>query len=151
EERHHWRIAGAILRERDKAPITTTTRLAEIIAGAVPGPRQRIHPATRSFQALRIFINRELDELQAALRDSLALLAPGGRLAVISFHSLEDRIVKRFMRDHARPEQPPMPMAAAAKPTLKLVGRAVMPDEAEADANPRARSAVLRIAERTLV
>jgi 16S rRNA (cytosine1402-N4)-methyltransferase len=152
EERHHWRIAGAILRERDKASIATTTQLASIIAAAMPGPRQpqrkKMHPATRSFQALRIFINHELDEVTQVLRDSLDILAPGGRLAVISFHSLEDRIVKRFMRDAARPELPPMPMAAAPLPTLKLVGRAVMPDESESNANPRARSAVLRIAER---
>jgi 16S rRNA (cytosine1402-N4)-methyltransferase len=148
EERHHWRIAGAIVREREAAPITTTTQLAEIVARAMPGPRQRIHPATRTFQALRIFINRELDDLMAVLPQALAALAPGGRLAVISFHSLEDRIVKRFLRDAARPPQDPRDLGPAPASLLRLVGKAVMADEAEIAVNPRARSAVLRVAER---
>ena len=148
EERHHWRIAGAILRARDVAPITTTTRLAEIVARAMPGPRQRIHPATRTFQALRIFINHELEDLASVLPQALDALAPGGRLAMISFHSLEDRMVKRFLRDAARPPQDPRDLGPAPTPKLRLVGKAVMPDEAETTTNPRARSAVLRIAER---
>jgi 16S rRNA (cytosine1402-N4)-methyltransferase len=152
EERHHWRIAGAIVRARESAPIATTTQLAGIIARAMPGPRQTrkraIHPATRSFQALRIFINRELDELESVLPQALAALAPGGRLAVISFHSLEDRIVKRFMRDAARPPQDPRDLGPAPAPLLRLIGKAVMADAAEITANPRARSAVLRVAER---
>jgi 16S rRNA (cytosine1402-N4)-methyltransferase len=149
EERHHWRIAGAIVRERARAPITTTTQLAAIIADAVPGPRDRIHPATRSFQAIRIFINRELDELAEALQQSLEVLATGGRLVVISFHSLEDRIVKRFMRNAARPSLEGLPpMAPAPQPVLHLVGKPVHADDEEIGVNPRARSAVLRVAER---
>jgi 16S rRNA (cytosine1402-N4)-methyltransferase len=148
EERQHWRIAGAIVRARASAPIVTTTQLAEIVAKALPGPRQRIHPATRTFQALRIFINRELEDLEAVLPQTLEALAPGGRLAVISFHSLEDRLVKRFMRDAARPPQDPRDMGPAPVALMHLVGKAIMADDAEIGANPRARSAVLRVAER---
>lgn len=152
EERHHWRIAGAIVRTRESAPITTTTKLAEIVSRAMPGPRQprrsKIHPATRTFQALRIYINRELDDLVAVLPQALSALAPGGRLVVISFHSLEDRIVKRFMRDAARPPQDLRDMGPAPVPLLHLIGKPVMADEAEIARNPRARSAVLRVAER---
>jgi 16S rRNA (cytosine1402-N4)-methyltransferase len=148
EERHHWRLAGAIERARAVEPITTTTRLAEIIAAAMPGPRQQIHPATRSFQALRIFINRELDELREVLTQSFDALAPAGRLVVISFHSLEDRIVKRFMRNAARPQQSPVPMAPDTPATFRLIGKPVYPDGGEIEGNPRARSAVLRVAER---
>ncbi|HXG27779.1 MAG TPA: 16S rRNA (cytosine(1402)-N(4))-methyltransferase RsmH [Nevskiales bacterium] len=152
EERHHWRIAGAIVRARDTAPITTTTQLADIVARAMPGPRQpqrkKMHPATRTFQALRIFINRELEELDAVLPQALEALAPGGRLAVISFHSLEDRRVKRFLRDCARPPQDPRDLGPAPAPRLRLIGKAVMASEAEIAANPRARSAVLRVAEK---
>jgi 16S rRNA (cytosine1402-N4)-methyltransferase len=152
EERHHWRIAGAIARAREAAPITTTTQLADIVARAMPGPRQpqrkKIHPATRTFQALRIFINRELEELEQVLPQAVDALEPGGRLAVISFHSLEDRIVKRFLRDAARPPQDPRDLGPAPAPRLRLVGKAVMADAAEVAANPRARSAVLRVAER---
>jgi 16S rRNA (cytosine1402-N4)-methyltransferase len=152
EERHHWRIAGAIVRAREVAPITTTTQLAEIVARAMPGPRQpqrkKMHPATRTFQALRIFINRELEELDAVLPQALEALALGGRLAVISFHSLEDRRVKRFLRDCARPPQDPRDLGPAPAPRLRLIGKAVMADEAEIAANPRARSAVLRVAEK---
>jgi 16S rRNA (cytosine1402-N4)-methyltransferase len=149
DERHHWRIAGAIVRARDNSAITTTTQLAAVISDAMPGPRQRIHPATRSFQALRIFLNRELEELGEVLRQSLEVLAPGGRLAVISFHSLEDRMVKRFMRDASRPESSPLPMVAPPKPLLRLVSKPIYANETEIAANPRARSAVLRVAERT--
>jgi len=151
EERHARRIARAIVEARSKAPVTTTGRLATIIAAAVPGREAGRHPATRSFQALRIQVNNELEEIERALPQAVAALAPGGRLVVISFHSLEDRIVKRFMRGASRedpawaglPEVPPQ-----ARPSLRLLGRAVFADAAEVGRNPRARSAVLRAAER---
>jgi len=138
EERNSRRIARRIVETRAETPITTTAQLAALIA-SVPGPRShKIHPATRSFQAIRIHINGELAALQAALAAAPALLAPGGRIAVISFHSLEDRIVKRFLRDHARGDAP----------VFTLHGRAQLPGADETAGNPRARSAVLRVAER---
>jgi 16S rRNA (cytosine1402-N4)-methyltransferase len=153
EERHAKRIARAIARRRDEQPINTTTELADIVRGAVPrAPRpERIDPATRTFQALRIFINDELGELEKGLDAALDVLASGGRLAVISFHSLEDRIVKRFIRRQASgdpiyrglPDVPP-----EALPKLRAVGKARRARAAEVAANPRARSAVLRVAER---
>lgn len=137
DERNSRRIARRIVETRVAAPLTTTLQLATLIA-SVPGPRShRIHPATRSFQAIRIFINRELDVLREALAQAVSVLATGGRLVVISFHSLEDRIVKNFMRDLAR----------ADVPSVKL-HRKQFPSDAECAANPRARSAVLRIVER---
>ncbi|WP_299693135.1 16S rRNA (cytosine(1402)-N(4))-methyltransferase RsmH [Hydrocarboniphaga sp.] len=142
EERLSRRIARRIVEARIETPILRTTQLADIISRAMSGPRQKIHPATRSFQAIRIFINRELDVLPRALQSAAEVLAPGGRLAVISFHSLEDRIVKRFMRD-ARGTGPD----DAKKAELKRVSRA-FPSDAECAINPRARSAVLRVAER---
>jgi 16S rRNA (cytosine1402-N4)-methyltransferase len=151
EERHAKRIARAIVKARTEAPIATTGRLAEVIAAAVPGREPGKHPATRSFQAIRIFINEELDALDAALEQSLALLKPGGRLCVISFHSLEDRRVKRFIRRHSEEAEPwrGLPdVPAHARPLLCPVGKAVHAAEAEIAANPRARSAVLRAAER---
>ena len=151
EERHARRIARAIVAARETAPITTTGRLAGVIAAAVPGREPGRHPATRAFQALRIHVNDELGEIERALPQAVAALAPGGRLVVISFHSLEDRIVKRFMRAASRedPAWAGMPeLPATARPRLKLVGRAVFADEAEVARNPRARSAVLRAAER---
>ncbi|MGH8282779.1 MAG: 16S rRNA (cytosine(1402)-N(4))-methyltransferase RsmH [Gammaproteobacteria bacterium] len=151
EERFAKRIARAIVAARAIVPITTTRQLADIVSGAVPTRERNRHPATRSFQALRVFINRELDELASCLDQCLRVLAPGGRLAVISFHSLEDRIVKRFIRNHSR-EAPPDPRApwikSAHSPALRALGKAVHPDETEIAANPRARSAVLRAAER---
>ena len=151
EERYAKRIARAIVQARQAAPIDTTTQLAEIVAAANPAWERDKHPATRAFQAIRIHVNRELEELQQALPQALKVLAPGGRLAVISFHSLEDRIVKRFMRDEARggdfPPGVPVP-AAAFKPTLRIIGKPVYPGDAEVAANPRARSAVLRVAEK---
>lgn len=156
EERASRRIARRIVESRTQAPIETTAQLAELIKRAVGGPRQKIHPATRSFQAIRIFINGELDALRAALLASLELLAPGGRLAVISFHSLEDRIVKRFIRtgsfDAADPElewrRAGMPSAVDERAlAFRSIGRH-FPADAECAANPRARSAVLRVAER---
>jgi 16S rRNA (cytosine1402-N4)-methyltransferase len=152
EERFAKRIARAIVNSRSEAPIRTTTQLANIIAAANPAWEQGKDPATRCFQAIRIFINRELDDLQRFLPQSLTLLAKGGRLAVISFHSLEDRIVKRFIRDQSRGDQypPDLPIPAALiKPKLRPVGKAIYPGEQEVSDNPRARSAVLRIAERT--
>lgn len=146
EERASRRIARRIVDARAEAPITGTAQLADIIARAMPGPRQKIHPATRSFQAIRIFINRELDVLAQALEAGREVLAPGGRLAVISFHSLEDRIVKRFFREPAE-EQQPTPYAASAQRRLRHIGR-WFPSEQECAANPRARSAVLRVAEK---
>jgi 16S rRNA (cytosine1402-N4)-methyltransferase len=151
EERFSRRIARSITSSRDDSPIETTTQLAELIAAAVPGREMKKHPATRSFQAIRIFINRELDDLEAVLPQAVDALAPGGRLAVISFHSLEDRIVKRFIRDqHRGPQLPPdLPVRPAQyAPRLKPIGKQVRADETEVRANPRARSAVLRVAER---
>jgi 16S rRNA (cytosine1402-N4)-methyltransferase len=152
EERKAGRIARAIARARAEAPIAGTARLAEIVAGAVGGPPTRIHPATRTFQALRIFINRELEELALGLAAAEAVLREGGRLVVIAFHSLEDRIVKRFLQLRARPPQGSRhaPQAAGAPPSFRLLTRgAVEPTEEETGANPRARSARLRAAERT--
>jgi 16S rRNA (cytosine1402-N4)-methyltransferase len=152
EEPQARRIAAAIARERLREPVTTTTRLAEIVSKAVGRQRTRdIHPATRTFQALRIATNDELIVLEQALEGALAVLAPGGRLAVISFHSLEDRIVKRFIqRESARcicpPEQPVC--TCNHVPRLLPVGKAIRPRADEIAVNPRSRSAVLRVAER---
>jgi 16S rRNA (cytosine1402-N4)-methyltransferase len=151
EEPHAARIARAIVTARRGEPLATTLQLAEVVAAVVPKGRGRKHPATRTFQAIRIAINQELEQLQTCLRDSIDMLAVGGRLCVISFHSLEDRIVKRFMRDAARePEQyrgmPSIP--EAYRPKLRLVGRAVSASAEEIKANVRARSARLRVAER---
>jgi len=151
EERHSRRIARAVVASRAAGPIRSTRQLAELIATAVPGREGRKHPATRSFQAIRIFINRELQDLEAVLPQAVDVLAAGGRLAVISFHSLEDRLVKRFIRDQQRgpqlpPDLPVMPQAFA--PRLRAVGKPVRASEQEVRSNPRARSAVLRVAER---
>lgn len=151
EERFAKRIARVLVTARQEAPIHTTGRLAALIEQAVPVREKGKHPATRSFQAIRIFINRELEDLRAALEQSLRVLAPGGRLAVISFHSLEDRMVKRFIRDHARGDDfpPGVPVTAGMlRPRLQRIGKAIHPGEAEIADNPRARSAVLRVAER---
>jgi len=151
EERFARRIARALCRERIQAPITTTGRLAALCERAVPTREPGKHPATRTFQALRIQINGELDELKALLGQVCTLLAVGGRLVIISFHSLEDRIVKRFIRDESRGGTLPkgLPVRDDQLPRrLKPIGRAVHPSEAEVQANPRARSAVLRAAER---
>ena len=151
EERYARRIARAIVRTRDEAPLQTTRQLAELIAASVPVREHHKHPATRSFQAIRIFINRELEELQAVLEQVPDVLSRRGRLAVISFHSLEDRIVKRFIRDEYRGEQPPpgLPVTGGGHaPRLRPVGKAIRPGHEELASNPRARSAVLRIAER---
>jgi 16S rRNA (cytosine1402-N4)-methyltransferase len=151
EERHARRIARAIVEARQETPITTTLQLAQIVSHANPAWEKNKHPATRSFQAIRIYINAELDALRRALQSVLEVLSIGGRLVVISFHSLEDRIVKRFMRDQAKGDSfpPGVPVTNdRLLPRLRLVGKAVRPGENETSANPRARSAVLRVAER---
>ena len=151
EERFGKRMAAAIVRARAEAPITGTRQLANIIAEANPKWEPHKHPATRAFQAIRIFINRELEDLELALECMVDKLVVGGRLVVISFHSLEDRIVKRFMRDQARgiqlPRHVPVVDSDAGK-TLNLVGKAMKPSNEEIARNPRSRSAVMRIAER---
>ncbi|MFL6622629.1 MAG: 16S rRNA (cytosine(1402)-N(4))-methyltransferase RsmH [Sulfurifustis sp.] len=152
EERYARRIARAIVRARAEAPIRDTRALAEIVARAVPARERKKDPATRTFQAIRIHINREVEEIQAALPEAVRVLAPGGRLAVISFHSLEDRCVKQFFRAESRPPEVPRGMPALPTPfraRLRGVSRAVRASEDEVRRNPRARSAVLRIAERT--
>ncbi|MDH5484842.1 MAG: 16S rRNA (cytosine(1402)-N(4))-methyltransferase RsmH [Gammaproteobacteria bacterium] len=150
EERFARRIARAILLARSEAPITDTVQLANLISSAVPKKEKHKHPATRSFQAIRIYINRELDVLERALEAATASLAKGGRLVVISFHSLEDRIVKRFMRDMARgpqlPKDLPIMQSDIAVP-YRLVGKAIKPGEEEIKLNPRSRSSVLRVME----
>lgn len=152
EERYARRIARAIVRARAKAPIVDTGALADIVAKAVPARERKKDPATRTFQAIRLHVNRELDELDEALPQAVRVLAPGGRLAVISFHSLEDRPVKQFLRAESRgPEIPrglPAP-PAPFRPRLRLLGRPIRPTPEEVRRNPRARSAVLRVAERT--
>jgi 16S rRNA (cytosine1402-N4)-methyltransferase len=151
EERMSRRIARAVVeRRRDKAPVTRTGELAELIAGIVGrGPTGK-HPATRSFQALRIAVNGEMDALARGLRGAVARLRAGGRLCVISFHSLEDRAVKQFLRDESQspPTRRGLPPPAPASLSLRLIGHAQMPGEAELARNPRARSAVLRVAEK---
>ena len=149
EERYARRIASAIVRERGKAPIDTTRKLAELVASAAPRREQGQHPATRAFQAIRIHVNHELESLQRCLRDCPEVLARGGRLAVISFHSLEDRAVKRYLR--GAPVQIPrkLPIKESDDGRLmRAVGKAQFPTMAEQARNRRARSAVLRVAER---
>ncbi len=151
EERFAKRIARAIVAQREQEPLRTTAQLAEVVAAAVPVREPHKHPATRTFQAIRIYLNRELDELAEVLQQVPEVLITGGRLAVISFHSLEDRIVKRFIRTEYRGEQPPeeFPLAGMDfRPRMRPVGKAIHPGEAELADNPRARSAVLRVAER---
>jgi 16S rRNA (cytosine1402-N4)-methyltransferase len=152
EERFAHRIAGAIVRERALQPLTRTAQLAALVSRSVRTREPGKHPATRTFQAMRMHINDELGQLQRGLEQALALLAPGGRLVAISFHSLEDRLVKRFMRTHseldpvlARLPRPP----SGSAPPLRRVGRKQRAAPAELAVNPRARSAVLRVAERS--
>ena len=151
EEPRARQIAAAIVAARETEPITRTRALADLITAHAGRQQGRIHPATRVFQAIRIAVNAELDALERALPQAVELLAAGGRLVAISFHSLEDRIVKRFMAREARGDEvyaglPNIP--AHARPRLKLVGRLVRPSEDEVESNPRARSARLRVAER---
>jgi 16S rRNA (cytosine1402-N4)-methyltransferase len=152
EERHSRGVARAIVAARKQAPIVTTRALADIVAKVVRSKPGEIHPATRTFQALRIFVNEELDELYLALSAAERVLKPGGRLAVVSFHSLEDRIVKNFLGERAKAGggSRHLPEIARAAPSFViLTKRPVTPDDAEISANPRARSAKLRAAERT--
>jgi 16S rRNA (cytosine1402-N4)-methyltransferase len=151
EERFAGPIAKAIVGARARGGIRTTGELAGVVAAAVRTRERGQDPATRTFQALRIHLNQELEELSLALPQARDALAPGGRLVVISFHSLEDRIVKRFLRDEARPQLPerlPVKATEMPQPRLTLVGKPVRPAAAEVNANPRARSAVMRVAER---
>jgi 16S rRNA (cytosine1402-N4)-methyltransferase len=154
EERYSRRIARAILRARAETPITDTAQLAALVKSAMPTRERHKDPATRTFQAIRLYINREMDEIDAVLPQILTALAPGGRAAIISFHSLEDRRVKHFFREQANGPEVPRGMPAPPVPflpRLRLVGRAVRASDAEMRRNPRARSAVLRVAERTEV
>jgi len=150
EEKLSRKIARTIVARRQDTPITRTAQLAELIASVVGRGDSKIHPATRSFQAIRIFINRELDDLEAGLAAAHERLKPGGRLAVISFHSLEDRIVKQFIARHAKapPGNRRLPIEVSFTPTLREIGGAQRADSEELTRNPRARSAVLRVAEK---
>ena len=153
EERFSRQIARAIVAQRTESPIDTTRKLAQLVAQNVRTRERGQDPATRTFQAVRIFINRELEEVEAVLPQVMGRLKQGGRLAVIAFHSLEDRIVKQFVKKYS--QHPPLPRWAAVKeadlplPPLKAVGKAIKPGVEETVSNPRARSAVLRVAERT--
>ena len=152
EETSAARIARAVVAARGNSPIETTKQLADIVASVVPAHTRKKHPATKTFQAIRIFINNELEQLEAALAQSLDLLARGGRLCVISFHSLEDRIVKRFIRDTSRVTEQYRGMPNVPEeflPKLKPIGKAIVATADEIALNVRARSARLRIAERT--
>ncbi len=153
EERFAGRIAKAIVASRNKAPITTTLQLAEIVKEANPKWEKHKHPATRVFQAIRIYVNQELIDLKTCLDQCVRTLAPKGRLVVVSFHSLEDRIVKQFMRDREEGDRlpPEVPIRyEELKSDFKRVGKAIMPQEREVEENIRARSAVLRIGEKLL-
>lgn len=153
EERFSRQIARAIVAQRTESPIDTTRKLAQLVAQNVRTRERGQDPATRTFQAVRIFINRELEEVEAVLPQVMSRLKQGGRLAVIAFHSLEDRIVKQFVKKYS--QHPPLPRWAAVKeadlplPPLKAIGKAIKPGVEETASNPRARSAVLRVAERT--
>jgi 16S rRNA (cytosine1402-N4)-methyltransferase len=152
EERFARQIARAIATARSGRALYSTRQLAQIVENAVPTREPGQDPATRTFQAIRIFINQELEELSLALSQSLGLLKEGGRLVVISFQSLEDRVVKRFLRENAQPAPVPRGLAVREadreRPTLRLIGKPVRPDQAEIASNPRARSAIMRVAER---
>ena len=151
EERHSRRIARAIVRVRAENPITRTKQLADIVAEAHPAWEKHKHPATRAFQAIRIFINNELGDIERFLRDALRVLKPQGRLAVISFHSLEDRLVKQYFQKEAKGDDfpPGLPITVdMLKPRLKIIGKAIDPSVEEVSANPRSRSARLRVAEK---
>ena len=156
EERHAARIARAVVAARENAPIRRTSELAALVEAAVPAAhgkqRSRKHPATKTFQAIRIAINRELEQLESVLEQAVDVLKQGGRLCVISFHSLEDRMVKRFMRDSSREPEPYRGMPSipkAYRPKLRIIGKAVVATAEEIAVNRRARSARLRVAERT--
>ena len=152
EERFAKQIAAAIVAARGREPLVRTRQLADLVGQAVRTREPGQDPATRTFQALRIHVNRELEEVSLMLPQALAALGEGGRLVVISFHSLEDRIVKRFLQSLSRPDVParlPLRAAEMPQPALRIVGRAVRASAEETRRNPRARSAILRVAERT--
>jgi|TARA_B100001540_G_scaffold140496_1_gene124898 16S rRNA (cytosine1402-N4)-methyltransferase len=151
EERASRKIAKAIITARNQTPIESTTQLVEIISKIKPSRKQDIHPATKTFQAFRIFINNELEEIRQVLPQVTDILCKGGRLAAISFHSLEDRIVKRFMRSQSKPEEHPIEIPIEEDQSsikLKIIGKKIRPTNKEISENRRARSALLRIAER---
>jgi|TARA_B100000767_G_scaffold255730_1_gene262163 16S rRNA (cytosine1402-N4)-methyltransferase len=153
EEKHAWRIANAIVDTRAQSPLTRTSELAQLIKKTAPQREIKKHPATRSFQAIRMYINSELEQIETVLSASLDVLAEGGRLVVISFHSLEDRLVKQFMKKHSQGKQVPRGMPISEDELNKgkkllLVGRKSKPSKAEVEDNIRSRSSVLRIAER---
>ncbi|MDE1462782.1 16S rRNA (cytosine(1402)-N(4))-methyltransferase RsmH [Spartinivicinus poritis] len=151
EERFSRRMAKAIITARQQERITTTTQLAKIIAEANPAWEKHKHPATRAFQAIRIYINNELGDLEIALDAALDVLRPGGRLVVISFHSLEDRIVKRFIKKHVKGDELPAGLPVTAdqlNQRLKAIGKAIKPSEQEVDGNVRSRSSIMRVAEK---
>ncbi len=153
EEKFSRRIARSVVAKRQDEPLVTTRQLADLVSAAVPKKDKHKHPATRTFQAVRIFINRELEDLELGLRVAVDRLAPGGRLVVISFHSLEDRIVKRYMRDLARGPQLPRSLPVKAVDTespYQLIGKAMKAEHNEISDNVRARSAVMRVLERRL-
>ncbi len=153
EEKHAWRIANAIVDSREDAPLTRTGELAKLIKSVAPQREIKKHPATRSFQAIRMYINSELEQIETVLSASLSVLAEGGRLVVISFHSLEDRLVKQFMRKHSQGKKVPrgFPISEAELQKgkkLTLIGRKLKPSKNEVTTNVRSRSSVLRIAQR---
>jgi len=153
EEKHAWRIANAIVDTREESPLTRTSQLAKLIKTTAPQREIKKHPATRSFQAIRIYINSELEQIEKVLAASLDVLAEGGRLVVISFHSLEDRLVKQFMKKHSQGKKVPRGLPISEEELNKgkkfaLVGRRLKPSKTEVEENVRSRSSVLRIAER---
>jgi 16S rRNA (cytosine1402-N4)-methyltransferase len=153
EEKHAWKIANAIVDAREETPFTRTSELAKLIKTVAPQREIKKHPATRSFQAIRIYINSELEQIEKVLASSLSVLAEEGRLVVISFHSLEDRLVKQFMKKNSQGIQVPrgLPVSEAELQKgkkLSLVGRRLKPSKDELEVNNRARSSVLRIAQR---
>lgn len=153
EEKHAWRIANGIVDSRDEAPLTRTSELAKLIKTIAPQREIKKHPATRSFQAIRMYINSELEQIEKVLAASLDVLAENGRLVVISFHSLEDRLVKQFMKKHSQPKKVPRGLPISEEELhkgkkLALVGRKLKPSKSEVEENVRSRSSVLRIATR---
>lgn len=153
EEKHAWRIANAIVDAREETPFTRTSQLAKLIKATAPQREIKKHPATRSFQAIRMYINSELEQIEKALAASLDVLAEGGRLVVISFHSLEDRLVKQFMKKHSQGKQVPRGLPVSESELnkgkkLQLIGRKLKPSKTEVETNVRSRSSVLRIAQR---
>ncbi len=153
EEKHAWRIANAIVDSREESPLTRTSQLAKLIKNTAPQREIKKHPATRSFQAIRMYINSELEQIEKVLAASLEVLKPGGRLVVISFHSLEDRLVKQFMKKHSQAKKVPRGLPISESELnkgkkLALVGKKLKPSKTEVEQNVRSRSSVLRIAER---